>query len=142
MNKTRQMAIGKSGFVLCAALAGALTGCIGYVEPRGGGGAYVEAPAPVYVESQVVVQPEYVYYPDYQVYYSSRTRQYVYRDGRSWVSRSGPPRVSLDVLFASPSVSLGFHDHPSIHHAAVARQYPRHWAPAGQSRNQGRGGRD
>jgi hypothetical protein len=100
-------------------------------------------PPPVYVERQVVVQPEYVYYPDYQVYYSSNTRQYVYRDGRSWVSRPAPPRVWIDVLFASPSVRLGFHDHPSNHDATVARQYPRHWAPAGQGRerNQGPGGR-
>ena len=76
-----------------------------------------------------MVQDDYVYYPGYQVYYSSNTRQYVYQEGRSWVSRPAPPRVSVDVLFASPSVRLDFHDSPAIHHAAVVRQYPKHWAP-------------
>ena len=143
MNNTKQVGIGKIGFVFCAALAGALTGCVGYVDQPRGGGAYVEGPS-VQVESRVVVQPEYVYYPDYQVYYSSHTRQYVYRDGRAWVSRPAPPRVSVGVLFASPSVRLDFHDHPSTHHATVVRQYPRHWAPPaqGHGRNQGHGERD
>ena len=124
MNKTKQIMIGKIGFVLCATLAGALTGC---VAPRGGG-TYVEAPA-MYVESRPVVEPEYVYYPAYEVYYSSHTRQYSYQEGRSWVSRPEPPRVSANVLLASPSVRLDFHDAPASHHAAVVRQYPKHWAP-------------
>jgi len=138
MNMTRKVVIGKIAVVLCAALSATLTGCVGYVDGPRGGAAYVE-PAPVYVESRVVVQPEYVYYPGYQVYYSSNTRQYVYQEGRSWVSRPAPPRVSAEVLFASPSVRLDFHDHPSNHHSAVARQYPRHWAPQGQTRGRDEG---
>jgi hypothetical protein len=78
-----------------------------------------------------VVHDDYVYYPGYEVYYSSSRRQYTYRDGRSWVSRPAPPRVSVDVLFASPSVRLDFHDAPSVHHERVVRQYPKHWAPPG-----------
>ena len=122
----------KTGFVLSAALLGALTGCIGYVDAPRHGGVYVQPPS-VQVQAGVVVQDDYVYYPGYQVYYSSNARQYVYRDGRSWVSRPAPPRVSVDVLFASPSVTLDFHDHPSLHHATVVRQYPKHWAPPGAS---------
>jgi hypothetical protein len=118
------------GLVSGAALLGALTGCVGYVDSPPQGRVY-PAPQPVYVESPVVVQPEYVYYPNYEVYYVSNTRQYYYRDGRSWVSRGAPPHVSSQVLFASPSVRLDFHDSPSIHHASVARQYPRNWAPQG-----------
>jgi hypothetical protein len=139
MNRTK---CSKIGFVFGAALLGALTGCVGYVDGPRGGGTYVEPPS-VYVEGGVAVQPEYVYYPGYEVYYSSHTRQYVYRDGRSWVSRPAPPRVSAEVLFASPSVRLDFHDHPSNHHATIARQYPKNWAPAGQNRgrNQGQGER-
>ena len=122
----------KIGVVFGAALLGALTGCVGYVDgPRH---ARVYAPAPaVYVEAGVVVQDDYVYYPGYQVYYSSNRRQYVYLEGRSWVSRPAPPRVSVDVLFASPSVRLDFHDAPAIHHATVVRQYPEHWAPPGSN---------
>jgi hypothetical protein len=131
--------IGKIGFVLCATVTGALTGCVGYVDEPRGGGAYVDSPS-AYAQSGVVVQPEYVYYPDYEVYYSSNTRQYVYRQGRSWVSRPEPPRVYANVLLAAPSVRLDFHDSPASHHAAVARQYPKHWAPpaAGQGNKEGR----
>jgi hypothetical protein len=143
MNNTRRIVIGTIGFGSCIALAGALTGCVGYVDGPRGGGAYVEPPS-AYVETEVAVQPDYVYYPSYEVYYSGNTHRYVYRDGRSWVSRSAPPHVSADVLFRSPSVRLDFHDHPSNHHATVARQYPRGWAPSGQSRghDQGHNGRE
>ena len=116
-------------FLLCTTLAAALTGCVGYVGGRGG--VYAESPSG-YVETGVVAQPDYVYYPDYQVYYSGHNRQYTYQEGRSWVSRSAPPRVSANVLFASPSVKLDFHDHPSNHHAAISKQYPQHGAPASQ----------
>ena len=126
------------GFLLGSALLGTLTGCIGYVDgPR----ARVYAPPPpVYVESGVVVQDDYIYYPDYEVYYSSSRRQYVYLEGRAWVTRPSPPRVSVGVLFASPSVRLDFHDSPASHHPTVVRQYPKHWAPPGASRgnNEGR----
>jgi hypothetical protein len=117
--------------VLGAALLGTLTGCIAHVDSPRQARVYAPPP-PVYVESRVVVQDDYVYYPGYEVYYSSSRRQYTYRDGRSWVSRPAPPRVSVDVLFASPSVRLDFHDAPSIHHERVVKQYPKHWAPAGQ----------
>jgi hypothetical protein len=124
MNRTKYAVI---GFALGAAVLGVLTGCVGYVDEPRDRGAYIE-PAPVYVQS-TVVEPEYVYYPAYEVYYSGNTHQYVYRDGRSWVSRPAPPRVAPDVLLRSPSVRLDFHDSPAVHHAAVVRQYPKHWAP-------------
>jgi hypothetical protein len=127
------------GFVLAAALLGTLTGCIGYVDgPRQGRGY---APPPVYVDTGVAVQDDYVYYPGYEVYYSGHSRQYIYRDGSAWVSRPAPPRVSVDVLFASPSVRLDFHDAPAIHHERVVRTYPRNWAPPGWSHGN-KGGRD
>jgi len=128
------------GLVLSAALLGALTGCVGPVEgPRHARGY---ASSPVYVESGVVVQDHYVYYPGYQVYYSGNRHQYVYQEGRSWVSRPAPPRVSVDVLFASPSVRLAFHDSPANHHATVVRQYPKNWKPAGSSNYRGQGNWD
>jgi len=124
--------------VLGAALAGTMTGCIGYVDAPHHSRVYAPPP-PVYVEHTVVVQDDYVYYPSYQVYYSGRTRQYVYLDGRSWVSRPAPPRVSAQVVLASPSVRLDFHDHPSNHHAKISREYPKHWAPPGQGRGSKQG---
>src|ERR1039457_4630000 len=109
-------------------------GCVGHGGGPPHGNVYVEPPSTfTYGENGVVVPPGYVYFPDYQVYYSGNTRQYVYLEGRSWVSRPAPPRVSAEVLFASPSVRLDFHDSPSLHHATVVRQYPKHWAPPGSS---------
>jgi hypothetical protein len=126
MNKTKNSTI---GFIFGTAALSLLAGCVGYVDgPRG----EVYAPAPsVYVEEGVPVQDDYVYYPAYQVYYSSYRRVYVYQDGRSWVSRPAPPRVSVNVLFSSPSVNVGFHDSPSHHHTEIARQYPKHWVAPG-----------
>jgi len=135
MNTTKQLAVGKIELLLGTTVAAVLTGCVGHVDEPRGGGAYVEPPS-AYVESVAVVQPEYVYYPAYEVYYSGHTRQYVYRQGRSWVSRPEPPRVSANVLLASPSVRLDFHDSPALHHATVTRQYPKHWTPQSESRGQ------
>jgi hypothetical protein len=137
-NFMERMKRSKIGFVFGAALLGVLTaGCVGYVDGPRHGGVYVQPPS-----VGVVVQDDYVYYPGYQVYYSNTRRQYTYRDGRSWVSRPAPPRVSAEVLFASPSVRLDFHDSPSIHHSKVVRQYPKHWAPPGSGPNHGKGNRD
>ena len=123
MNGTRCSRI---GFVLGAAFLGTLTGCVGHGHDPDHARVYAQPP-PVHTESRVVVLDNYVYYPGYQVYYSSNRRQYMYQDGRSWVSRPAPPRVSADVLYASPSVRVDFHDHPSIHHATVVKQYPKKW---------------
>ena len=132
MNKTKRS---KIGFAFCTVLLGVVAGCVVHEDRPRQARVYAQPP-PVYV------QDDYVYYPGYQVYYSRNGHQYIYRDGRSWVSRPAPPRVSVDVLFASPSVKLGFHDHPSIHHATVVRQYPKHWAPPGSGPNHGRGNQD
>ena len=121
----------KFAFMFGIAPIFAVTGCIGYVQgPRA---AVYEPPQSVYIESGVPALDDYVYYPAYQVYYSSYRRQYVYLDGHSWVSRPAPRRVSVDVLFASPSVKVNFHDAPANHHAATVRMYPKDWTPQGES---------
>ena len=114
------------GFVFVGACVAALTGCVVPGPP----GYYGRGPS-VQVEAGVVLHDDYVYYPGYQVYYSSNRRQYVYQDGRSWVSRPAPPRVSTEVLLSSPSVRLDFHDAPAIHHANVVQTYPKNWTPPG-----------
>ena len=82
------------GLTSVVVVFGALTGCVGYVdrtEPR-----HVHyAPPPV--QATVVVEDDYVYYPSYEVYYSSRRHQYAYRDGGAWVSRPAPRGVSVDL---------------------------------------------
>lgn len=112
----------KTRIVLSAMLLFTLTGCVGYVDgPR----AEIAVAPPV-----VVVQDDYVYYPSYGIYYSSSRRQYASLESGAWVSEPAPRGVSVDVLLASPSVRMNFHDSPANHQAAVARQYPRNWKPA------------
>ena len=124
----------KLSLVLSAALLTALTGCVGYVDgPRAG--VYV---APPVVETGVVVEDDYVYYPNYEVYYSGSRHQYFYQDGGAWVSRPAPRGVSVNVLLASPSVRMNFHDSPANHHAEIARQYPKNWKPSGPNQGQNR----
>ena len=125
----------KVGLVLSVALLGTLTGCVAYVDRPPQGNVYV---APPVVETGVVIEDDYVYYPGYEVYYSSSRHQFAYREGRTWVSRPAPRGVSVDVLFASPSVRMDFHDSPANHHAAIARQYPKNWAPSASNQGQNR----
>jgi hypothetical protein len=116
--------------VLCLAVLGTLTGCVGYVDGPS---------AQVYAEPAVfAVQDDSVYYPDYECYYSVSRHQYAYREGNTWVARSAPRGVSREVLTASPSVRMNFHDSPAQHHEAVARQYPKNWKPSGSNQGQNR----
>jgi hypothetical protein len=126
-NKKLFLKTDKIEFVLCAALLATLTGCVGYVGGPSAG-MYV---APPVVETGVVVQDNYVYYPNYDVYYNSSRHQYAYPEGGAWVSAPAPRGVSVDVLLASPSVKMDFHDSPAQHHAAVVKQYPKNWKPSG-----------
>lgn len=110
-------------FLLCFLLLESFTGCVGYVERRPHA-VYVEPSPPVIVEAE----DDYVYYPQYEVYYSVHRHQYFYRDGGAWISRPAPRGVSVGVLFASPSVRMNFHDSPRYHHDVVVRSYPRNWS--------------
>ena len=115
--------------VFCLAISTALTGCLMETSQRG---YSMARPARVSAQPVTVVQDDYVYYPGYEVYYSSNRRQYTYRDGSAWVTRPTPPRVQADVLFASPSVHLDFHDAPALHHENIVQTYPRNWSPPGK----------
>lgn len=120
----------KVRLALCAALLGTLTGCVGYVDgPRTG---YYAEP------SVVVVQDDYIYYPQYECYYSVSRHQYAYRDGNAWVARPAPRGVAVNVLLHSPSVKMNFHDSPANHHADVVKQYPKNWKPSGTKPGQNR----
>ena len=122
-------ASGKLTLAFVAVLLGTLTGCV-YREERAQPGEVYVAPPPV--QTAVIVEDDYVYYPQYEIYYSSSRHQYAYRDGRAWVSRPAPRGVSVDVLFASPSVRMNFHDSPARHHDVIVRQYPKNWSPPAQ----------
>lgn len=94
------------------------------------------APQVVQVQPEVVLQDDYIYYPQYEVYYSGSRHEYMYQDGNAWIWRAAPPHVEVNVLFASPSVHMDFHDSPALHHEAIVRSYPRNWAPVGRVREE------
>ena len=106
--------------VLSAAILALAAGC--EVREAAPPAAVVAVQSP-----NVIVQDDYVYYPSYGVYYSSGRHQYAYQENGGWVSRPEPRGVSVNVLQASPSVRMDFHDPPAQHHAAISRQYPKNW---------------
>jgi hypothetical protein len=130
INKKLFFKTNKVGLVLCAALLGTLAGCVGYVDRPAQGSAYDE-PAATFL-----VQDDYVYYPNYECYYSVSRQQYAYREGNIWVARPAPPGVTVNVLQASPSVKMDFHDSPANHHAVVVQKYPKNWKPPGTNQSQ------
>jgi hypothetical protein len=114
------------GFVLGAALLTMLTANTGYADGLRVG-IIVAPPVVVVAPPVVVVQDDYVYYPDYGVYYNSHRHQYAYLENGAWVSSPAPEGVSVNVLLASPSVRMDFHDSPANHHAEMLRKYPQNW---------------
>jgi hypothetical protein len=143
-NKNTFLKTNLIGLALGAALLVALTECrsfagglqIGISVPVP---VVVVAPPVVVVAPPVVIEDDYVYYPSYGVYYNSSRHQYAYMDGGVWVSRPAPIGVSVDVLMASPSVQMDFHDSPEKHHAMMIQKYPRDWkrSDANQDRRDG-----
>jgi len=114
------------GFVLGAALLTMLTANTGYADGLRVG-IIVAPPVVVVAPPVVVVQDDYVYYPDYGIYYNSHRHQYANLENGAWVMQSAPQGVAVDVLLASPSVRMDFHDSPANHNAEMLRKYPKNW---------------
>ncbi len=131
INKKHFFKTNRVGFVLGAVLLTALASGEGSANAQGIGitvtpPVVVVAPPvvvvapPVVVAPAVVVQDDYVYYPSYGVYYNSGRHQYYYLRGDAWVWAPAPEGVPVDVLLASPSVNMDWHDSPEKHHAEMA----------------------
>lgn len=118
----------QAGFVLGAVLLAALAQGAGSAA---GQSVQINVPAPVVVAPVVVIQDDYVYYPSYAIYYNSGRHQYAYLEGDLWVWAPAPRNVTVEVLLASPSVHMDFHDALARHHAEMLQKYPRNWQPAG-----------
>jgi len=133
----------RAGFALSAAiLVTTLTGCSPSNDtppPPAQSGAPAaandvpaqasEAPPAQGAEPAFATQDDYVYYPAYNLYYSSHLHKYASLEGGVWVSRPAPRGVSVKVVEASPSVKMDFHDSPAKHHEEVIKKYPKDWAP-------------
>jgi hypothetical protein len=126
MNTPTFRCFARAGTVTGAALLVALAGCVsdGSYQSRG----YSSRPT-AQVQSSIVFEDDYDYYPGYETYYSRSRQEYVYRDGGRWVRHSEPRHVAVSLLLASPSIRMDFRDAPERHHRAVARSYPRNWSP-------------
>jgi hypothetical protein len=128
-NKKYFFKTNKVGFVLSAALLVALAECVGSANGQSVG--ITITPPVVVVAPAVVVQDNYVYYPNYGIYYNGGRHQYAYLEGGAWVWAPAPSGVSVDVLLASPSVNMNFHDSLASHYATTVHMYPRNWKPSG-----------
>jgi len=137
-NKQYFFKAGKAGIVLNTAVLITAIGFVGYADGQGlrinvtppvitVAPPAVVAPSVVVGAPVVVAEDNYVYYPSYGVYYNTSRHQYAYMDGGAWVSRPAPMGVSADVLLASPSVKMDFHDSPANHHEAMVRKYPKNY---------------
>ena len=122
----------QAGFVLGAVLLAALTQGVSNADAQPVG---ITVTPPVVVVPAVVLE-NYVYYPNYGIYFNSRRHQYVYLKGDVWVTQPAPEGVSVEVLMASPSVNMDFHDSPERHHAEMLKKYPRDWKPSGAHEDQ------
>jgi hypothetical protein len=129
INKKLFLKNNKVGFVLGAVLLAALTDGVSNVD---GQGVKITVTPPIVVVAPPVVQEDYVYYPNYGVYYNSGRHQYYYLRGDAWVWAPAPEGVTVDVLLASPSVRMDWHDSPEHHHAEMVQRYPRNWKPSAE----------
>lgn len=116
-----------AGIVPVAACWLALSGCVD--APR----VQTLAVQPNLAQLQTArgVRANYVYYPDYEVYYSRNYQQYVFRYNYAWMTQgTPPPGLPPAVLESARTVPMVFHDEPSRHHAEVVLIFPRTPKPA------------
>jgi hypothetical protein len=140
INKKHFIKTNKAGFVLGAMLLAALANGVSSADGQGikiivAPPVVVVAP-PVVVAPAVVVQDDYVYYPDYGIYYNSGRNQYAYLNNGAWVTAPVPYGVTPEVLLASPSVHMDWHDSPEKHHADMVQRYPKNWKSSDEHHDQ------
>jgi hypothetical protein len=111
-----------AGVVLLALLAGR-------VENACGQAGEITVTNPV-AGAPGVVPYDYIYYPNYGVYYNPHQHLYHYLKGDAWVTGPAPEGISEKAFQTSPWVKMDFHDAPARHHAAILKKYPRDWKPA------------
>jgi len=116
----------KIGFLSCAVFASALTGCVGYVDgPTSSCQSLCATPACLCTPAGLCGTRSCSAGKTRFITLATRSITVAIHISTSiskavpGLSRPAPPRVSAEVLFASPSVRLDFHDHPSKHHVVV-----------------------
>ena len=129
-NQTSLTKTKPAGFVLAALLLAALSQCAVNADAQSVG--IIINPPIVVAPPVVVVQDDYLYYPGYAIYYNTYRHQYAYLNDGAWVWVPAPQGVTVEVLLASPSVHMDFHDSLASHHKEMIEKYPRNWRPAAE----------
>ena len=118
-----------AGVIAGTCLLTALTGCM-----TAGSGPSSHLPARPPVSASLMIDDDYDYYPRYEIYYSRRRNEYVYRDANAWVRRSDLRGITLAMLDSGPVVRMDFHDSPEFHHGSIVQSFPRNWEQSGPKR--------
>lgn len=108
--------------LLFSVLLAAFAGCAG--SPRST--SLAVQPSLAQIQAGRGVWPEYVYYPDYEVYYSRNYGLYVFLYNYGWMTQTEPPDLPPGTLENARSVPMAYHFYdPVAHHAEISRQFPR-----------------
>ncbi len=116
----------RTALILGALVTVALIKCGGTVQAQN---VTVSVPVPA-PSVTVVAQDDYVYYPQYGMYYNRTHHRFYSLNHGAWVVGAAPVGFTADVVLASPSVHMDFHDTPEHHHADIIKRYPHDWKPA------------
>lgn len=130
INKKYFIKTNKVGFMLGAVLLAALANGVGTANAQTISVAVTPPSMQIsdHIDAgQPVIQDNYVYYPGYAMYFNTSRNQYVYLNNGAWVWSSTPYGVTSEVLRASPSVRMDWHDLPAKHHADMVKRYPKDW---------------
>jgi len=109
-------------FTLIAASTLALAGCVNSPEAM----SLAEQPSFARMQAFRGIWPEFVYYPDYEVYYSRNYGLYVFCYNYGWGTETYPPDLPEGTLDRARVVQLDAHfSDPIGHHREISLQYPR-----------------
>jgi hypothetical protein len=65
---------------------------------------------------------EYVFYPNYDLYYNRTTGEFLSFENGQWVSRKNPRNTTAQRVWQSRSVNINDFSSPAQHRAEMARQ--------------------
>jgi hypothetical protein len=86
-------------------------------------------------ERRAASPSEYVYFPDFEIYYSNVKGVYYFQLGDRWTSSLFPPEtIRTDVLWGSVRVTVSLRTLPEKSHERISKKYPHGWRPPGWDR--------
>lgn len=106
----------------------AVSGCVTNEDAAGGVAVFGN---PGY-QTRTVVQNDYFYFPDYDIYYNRASGEFLSVENGRWTSRNRPLNVPVNRLLASRAVSVNTYISPQHHREVYLRRNVRQgrWQPA------------